>query len=121
MGNRNSTANSERKKKSITLCIPEELLEQVNQKSEGLHMNRSAYICQVLKKGTVTQNVLTEEEMALFKELGKAVNDDLMVNVEIMLQQKRDGSLTLEQELIFNKNADNLTAIRRKMEQTKEA
>ena len=120
MGNRNSKDNSARRKKSITLCIPEELLEQVDRKSRRLHMNRSAYICQVLKEGTVTQNTLTEEEMALFQELGKAVNDDLMVNVEIMLQQKRYGYLTVEQELILNQNADNLTAIRRKMEQAKE-
>lgn len=120
VGRRKSSEHQDEKYTKVTICLREDQLEQIERSRLELNMSRSAYIRQMLEKGTVTQKSLTQEEMELFKETGKAINDNLMVNVEIMLQQKRNGVLTPHQEQILDENAANLTAFRRKMEQAKE-
>lgn len=120
MGRRKSSEHQDEKYTKVTIWLWEDQLEQIERSRRELNMSRSAYIRQMLEKGTVTQKSLTQEEMEVFKETGKAINDNLMVNVEIMLQQKRNGVLTPHQEQILDENAANLTAFRRKMEQAKE-
>ena len=120
VGRRKSSEHQDEKYTKVTIWLREDQLEQIERSRRELNMSRSAYIRRMLEKGTVTQKSLTQEEMEVFKETGKAINDNLMVNVEIMLQQKRNGVLTPYQEQILDENAANLTAFRRKMEQAKE-
>ena len=120
VGRRKCSEHQDEKYTKVTIWLREDQLEQIERSRQELNMSRSADVRQMLEKGTVTQKALTQEEMELFKETGKAINDNLMVNVEIMLQQKRNGVLTPHQEQILDENAANLTAFRRKMEQAKE-
>ncbi len=111
--------NTENEKKQISLSIPTDLLQKIDSDREGTNMNRSAYICEILKNGKVVQMHLPEEDRKLFQEILCALQQSSEDIHTIMLDLRLSGELTLQIEARLNEGVNNIVRIRKNLEQYK--
>ena len=111
--------NTENEKKQISLSISTDLLQKIDSDREGTNMNRSAYICEILKSGKVVQMHLPEEDRKLFRDILCELQLSSKTIYTIMLDLRLSGELTPQIEASLNEGVNNIVRIRKYLDQYK--
>lgn len=98
------------------MVIPEDLLQQIDEKRKEVHMDRSQFICENLKHGEVVQLSLPEEDRNLLNKVSQELDEIRDNDQELHLILLLTDQLTPQMETDYHGRTNELTRIRKELE-----